>query len=171
MVSQRFTTTNLLKQGTNIVDLLEFADLLGPGGPGLKRERGEESDDDDDSLDLDGDDDDDGSDMDEDEDEDDDDGEDDSEQDRDLGSQMSDQDEGEEADNDDTNGINLDEDDSDVEGRAAADTKPAEAAAPATKYVPPHLRAAQLAEKAQGSKEKALDRQKLERKTQGLLNK
>ena len=46
-----------------------------------------------------------------------------------------------------------------------------EATAAPTKYVPPHMRAAQLAEKAQGSKEKALSKQKLERKVQGLLNK
>lgn len=163
MVSQIYTT---MKKSADLADLLDFADLLGPGGAGLKRGRGEESDDDEDSLDLDGDDDEDGPDLDDDDD--DDDG---SEQDEDVDSEMSDEDE-EEADNDDENdGINLDEDDSDAEGGTSAGTKQAAPAAPATKYVPPHLRAAQLAEKAQGSKEKALDRQKLERKTQGLLNK
>ncbi|WVF70452.1 hypothetical protein IAT40_005242 [Kwoniella sp. CBS 6097] len=40
-----------------------------------------------------------------------------------------------------------------------------------TKYVPPHLRAAQLEEKARGSKEKVEERMRLERKAQGLLNK
>ncbi|WVQ97462.1 hypothetical protein IAU59_004575 [Kwoniella sp. CBS 9459] len=46
----------------------------------------------------------------------------------------------------------------------------ADAPAP-TKYVPPHLRAAQLEEKARGSKEKVEERIRLERKAQGLLNK
>jgi nucleolar MIF4G domain-containing protein 1 len=42
---------------------------------------------------------------------------------------------------------------------------------PAIKYIPPHLRAAQLEEKSRGSKEKIEERLKLERKSQGLLNK
>ncbi|ODN78032.1 hypothetical protein L202_05115 [Cryptococcus amylolentus CBS 6039] len=49
---------------------------------------------------------------------------------------------------------------------AASDDQPAP-----TKYIPPHLRAAQLAEKAKGDKAKIEARLKLERKAQGLLNK
>jgi nucleolar MIF4G domain-containing protein 1 len=61
----------------------------------------------------------------------------------------------------------------DLSENEVTEPKEDEEAAPmaATKYVPPHMRAAQLAEKAQGSKEKALSKQKLERKLQGLLNK
>ncbi|OXG77281.1 MIF4G/MA4 domain-containing protein [Cryptococcus neoformans A2-102-5] len=44
-----------------------------------------------------------------------------------------------------------------------------DASAP-TKYIPPHLRAAQLEEKAKGNKEKAEEKIRLERKAQGLLN-
>lgn len=44
-----------------------------------------------------------------------------------------------------------------------------EAPAP-SKYIPPHLRAAQLEEKAKGNKEKAEEKVRLERKAQGLLN-
>ncbi|KAK4689479.1 nucleolar MIF4G domain-containing protein 1, partial [Tremellales sp. Uapishka_1] len=40
-----------------------------------------------------------------------------------------------------------------------------------TKYLPPHLRAAELEERAKGNKEKIEERIKLERKAQGLLNK
>lgn len=39
-----------------------------------------------------------------------------------------------------------------------------------SKYIPPHLRAAQLEEKAKGNKEKAEEKVRLERKAQGLLN-
>lgn len=39
-----------------------------------------------------------------------------------------------------------------------------------TKYIPPHLRAAQLEEKSKGNKEKAEEKIRLERKAQGLLN-
>lgn len=57
---------------------------------------------------------------------------------------------------------------------AVADT-PAPDAAPeapvAGRYIPPHLRAAALAEKSAGDGAKALERIKLERKAQGLLNK
>jgi len=40
-----------------------------------------------------------------------------------------------------------------------------------SRYVPPHMRAAALEEKAKGDKDKAAQLVKLERKTQGLLNK
>lgn len=40
-----------------------------------------------------------------------------------------------------------------------------------SRYVPPHMRAALLAEKAAGDKEKMEEKRKLERKLQGLLNK
>ncbi len=68
-----------------------------------------------------------------------------------------------------------------AESDAESDSEPApelepqeEAPAPAPapgRYVPPHLRAAQLAEKAAGDGAKAAERAKLERKAQGLLNK
>jgi nucleolar MIF4G domain-containing protein 1 len=53
----------------------------------------------------------------------------------------------------------------------AVDVAVAPAAAEPTKYIPPHLRAAALAEKAAGDAQKIEERRKLERKTQGLLNK
>ncbi|WVQ76970.1 hypothetical protein IAR50_006649 [Cryptococcus sp. DSM 104548] len=58
-----------------------------------------------------------------------------------------------------------------VDSQTLADAAPAseDQLAP-TKYVPPHLRAAQLAEKAKGDKAKMEARMKLERKAQGLLN-
>lgn len=53
-----------------------------------------------------------------------------------------------------------------------ADEAPAPApAAPAGRYIPPHLRAAQLGEKAATDGAKVAERMKLERKAQGLLNK
>ncbi|KLT45053.1 ARM repeat-containing protein [Cutaneotrichosporon oleaginosum] len=64
------------------------------------------------------------------------------------------------------------ESDSGPEPRPEA--KPAQPPTPAPapgRYIPPHLRAAQLAEKAAGDGAKAAERAKLERKAQGLLNK
>ncbi|BEI81480.1 hypothetical protein CcaverHIS002_0206400 [Cutaneotrichosporon cavernicola] len=89
--------------------------------------------------------------------------------------------------------VDLSEDDSENEGAeeewhgiADSDSEPepepkpeiipeepkAETAVPAPgRYVPPHLRAAMLAEKAAGDGARAAERAKLERKAQGLLNK
>lgn len=141
--------------------------MIRPGGQGLKRDRGasddddDDDEDDDDEMDLDG-----LSELD--------------------GSLDLDSDDASEVDEDDNASqddaeVDLSEDDSDrhsdKEGQSDDDadeedgsTQP-EPAQTATKYVPPHMRAAQLAEKAKGSKEKVVERQKLERKTQGLLNK
>jgi nucleolar MIF4G domain-containing protein 1 len=161
----------LLKVSTDKTDLLDFADRIGPGGKGLKRDR-EDDDSENDDLDLD-------LDMSEEETDDDDD-----QEDEDAGSTVDDidpddllDDEPSDLDEADIESegaeINLSEDEAtSVKDDAddADDADEEEAAAP-TKYVPPHMRAAQLAEKAQGSKEKALSKQKLERKVQGLLNK
>jgi nucleolar MIF4G domain-containing protein 1 len=161
----------LLKASTDKTDLLDFADRIGPGGKGLKRDR-EDDDSENDDLDLD-------LDMSEEETDDDDD-----QEDEDAGSTVDDidpddllDDEPSDLDEADIESegaeINLSEDEAtSVKDDAddADDADEEEAAAP-TKYVPPHMRAAQLAEKAQGSKEKALSKQKLERKVQGLLNK
>jgi nucleolar MIF4G domain-containing protein 1 len=145
--------------------------LIGPGGKGLKRDRddSDSEDDEDDDLDLD---------LEHDSDED-------EEEDEDEDSDMYDTDpndldekhgrprepselyDGDDRSDQGDAKIDLSEDEPTEEQE---DEEPAEAAA-ATKYVPPHMRATQLAEKAQGSKEKALGRQKLERKLQGLLNK
>jgi nucleolar MIF4G domain-containing protein 1 len=154
-------------------DLLDFADMIGPGGKGLKRDRADsDEDEDDDDSDEDEDDLDDmdlsvGSEMDAEEDED---------ADTDPDDLIS---EGEPSELDDGIQSSQEEAEIDLSENEVSDSgdleeeeeKEAAAAAAATKYVPPHMRAAQLAEKAQGSKEKALSRQKLERKLQGLLNK
>lgn len=128
--------------------------MIGPGGKGLKRDR-EESDDDEDDEDEDDllaeTDDDGGSDLEADTDE--------SEEGDELDLEL------EEGATDEEEDVTGDIDLSEEEPSAPPDP------APATKYVPPHMRAAQLAEKAQGSKEKNLSTQKLERKLQGLLNK
>jgi nucleolar MIF4G domain-containing protein 1 len=59
-----------------------------------------------------------------------------------------------------------------ISSPSRSDSSPVPASAPTpSKYVPPHLRAALLEEKALGNKQKAEERQKLERKAQGLLNK
>lgn len=163
-------------------DLLDFADVIGPGGRGLRRNASAEaeSDLDGDDLDIDGevtgsdDDDDDEMDLDglvgsEDED-----------------GSVSDADPDDELDVDLSEGSEATDGDGDDGSLASDSNADAELnggkndtngstvptpATPATKYIPPHLRAAQLAEKAQGSKEKTVERQKLERRTQGLLNK
>jgi len=158
------------------VDLLDFADLIGPGGKGLKRDREDEDseeDEDDDDLDLDLDLE---ADSDEEEDEDEEEGLEDSD--------MYDTDpddlaekHGRPREPSELYGGGDDEDEEEAEIDLSedepTDVKDEGDGTPvaATKYVPPHMRAAQLAEKAQGSKEKALSRQKLERKLQGLLNK
>lgn len=154
----------LLKASIDETDLLDFADRIGPGGKGLKRDR-DDGDSEDDDLDLDLDMSEEETDDDEDEDEDADSTVDDVDPDDLLGDEPSDLDE---ADIESEGAeINLSEDEA---TSVKNDEDEGEAAAP-TKYVPPHMRAAQLAEKAQGSKEKALSKQKLERKVQGLLNK
>lgn len=72
-------------------------------------------------------------------------------------------------------GIDSGESDDESEESGGAADLPAETTAAATtaptRYVPPHMRAAQLAEKAAGDSVKAAERVKLERKAQGLLNK
>jgi nucleolar MIF4G domain-containing protein 1 len=144
-------------------DLLDFADMIGPGGKGLKRDRAESDDEDDDDSDEDEDDLDD-IDISEGEDE-----ETDEDADADPDDLIS---EGEPSELDD--GIQSSQEEAEIdlsENEASNPGDLEEIETPATKYVPPHMRAAQLAEKAQGSKEKALSRQKLERKLQGLLNK
>ncbi|KAK6905960.1 hypothetical protein I203_106795 [Kwoniella mangroviensis CBS 8507] len=158
-------------------DLLDFADVVGPGGMGLKRDGEDESDleqddeddddsDDDDRMDLDGLDEDD--DLREDDDEEDDEG---SEVDKDgesnedvnLDGETSEDEPGVEDD------VKQPEDNATNTAASIGDTT-SDAAAP-TKYVPPHLRAAQLEENAKGNKQKAEELIKLERKAQGLLNK
>jgi nucleolar MIF4G domain-containing protein 1 len=156
----------LLKASTDKTDLLDFADRIGPGGKGLKRDREDDASEDDD-LDLD-------LDMSEEETDDDDDQEDEDADstvdDIDPDDLLDDEPSGlDEADNESEGAeINLSEDEA---TSIKNDEDEEETAAAPTKYVPPHMRAAQLAEKAQGSKEKALSKQKLERKVQGLLNK
>jgi nucleolar MIF4G domain-containing protein 1 len=149
-------------------DLLDFADMIGPGGKGLKRDRAESDNDDDEDSDEDEDEDDlDDLDLSEEEGE-----ETDEDADTDPDDLIS---EGEPSELDDGIQSSQEEAEIDLSENEVSDSgdleEEKEAAAPATKYVPPHMRAAQLAEKAQGSKEKALSRQKLERKLQGLLNK
>ena len=164
-------------------DLLDFTDLIGPGGKGLSKEdaldddgfgpgSSDEEEEDDDGLNLDlnlgedseeeeseeDDDEEEGSGTDEEEDEDED-GE----------GESADDDGGSDEEAEEWHGIASSRGSSPAE----ADTAPApvaEAPVP-TKYVPPHLRAAALAEKAAGDKDKIEERRKLERKAQGLLNK
>jgi nucleolar MIF4G domain-containing protein 1 len=154
---------------TNKSDLLDFADMIGPGGKGLKRDR-EDDGEDEDGLDFDDEDEDDfGLGMDsEDEDEEED------EEDGDSDLHDTDPDDLSDAQLTDSafdDGEEIDLSENDESKPSAKEIEATETPKPATKYVPPHMRAAQLAEKAQGSKEKALSRQKLERKLQGLLNK
>jgi len=162
-------------------DILDFADIIGPGGKGLVA--GEESDDN--GFDL--------SDLDDEEEEGSEEGSEDpygledgasgdepSEDESDVGEEQEGDTEGEddEAEESETpsdpDGVDLlDEEESwngiqDEDSTAAA---PAPSAAEPTKYIPPHLRAAALAEKAAGDAQKIEERRKLERKTQGLLNK
>lgn len=64
-----------------------------------------------------------------------------------------------------------DEPDSGAELKKAEELATSAPAAPTGRYVPPHLRAAQLGEKAATDGAKVAERIKLERKAQGLLNK
>ncbi|KAL7419240.1 suppressor of glycerol defect [Cryptotrichosporon argae] len=153
-------------------DLLDFADVIGPGGKGLggkdhgdeegaawSAEDGEDFDEEDGAFKED----DDGLSGDEDEGEDEDDNED-----------------SEDDDCDDVPNAAASGDDGMDATRAAdhIDAEPAPAVAAAGpaepapgKYVPPHVRAAQLAAKADADSVKAAERVKLERRAQGLLNK
>ncbi|WWC66159.1 uncharacterized protein I206_100060 [Kwoniella pini CBS 10737] len=160
-------------------DLLDFADVVGPGGSGLKRDgldeeidedededededqdgEGGEDDSDDDMMDLDGLDDLEGLGED-DEEGDGPEGEDDAETDLEEPNAATD------LANKDTEQDNLIHDETGT--KSAIETT--NIAGP-SKYIPPHLRAAQLEENARGNKEKAEERIKLERKAQGLLNK
>ena len=136
-------------------DILDFADIIGPGGSGLQ---GEEDD-------L-------GSSEEEDFDESD------EEEDDEVAS-------GDDV-SDDASGADDEEDDaadaSDGHSMANGDleeqvppttieTSATESAVPPQKYIPPHMRAAALAEKAAGDVKKVEERRKLDRKVQGCLNK
>lgn len=169
-------------------DLLDFADIIGPGGSGLKQDMEEAESDDEDEMngdDVDGEDEDD--DMDEDD---------------------SDEEEGSiDLSEDDDEDIEDDEDQEVEAGSATGDgandrpratsktgaaresetvietaevpilidcvefTDMQSAGTEPSRYIPPHLRAAALAEKSQENKAKSLNHVKLERKAQGLLNK
>ena len=168
VLTVRFFLRLSRKCPAHIIDLLDFADLIGPGGKGLKRDRADSDEDD-------------GEDSDEDDLNDIDLSEGEASDEEDIGDSEADTDpddlisEGEPSELLEEDESSQGEAEIDLSENEASETEPQqeeeEAAAPATKYVPPHMRAAQLAEKAQGSKEKALSRQKLERKLQGLLNK
>ncbi|WVR06094.1 hypothetical protein IAU60_003122 [Kwoniella sp. DSM 27419] len=176
-------------------DILDFADLLGPGGKGLKPSDLDDDGQDEDMFNLDETDDDlEGSDE-----------EDDGSATGDVSSAGeeeepwegivsdgggSDGDGGEEGADSDGSSVAADEA---LNGDVDSDSASSKASTPAgqteeaitastpalessiasapTKYVPPHMRAAQLEEKAKGSKEKTEERIRLERKAQGLLNK
>lgn len=145
-------------------DLLGFADTIGPGGQGLQQDGIEDSDDE--SLNNESDDEDD------------------------IGSE----DDGEPSESDEdrddiespTAGRNaapsLSPDITDLESESwrgnSTENKFSSSTIPASdptssgnKYVPPHMRAAMLEEKAKGDRNKAAELGKLERKAQGLLNK
>ncbi|WVQ82506.1 hypothetical protein IAT38_004635 [Cryptococcus sp. DSM 104549] len=156
-------------------DLLDFVDNVGKNGKGLDRTAYEDESDDEEVFGGFGD-------SEDEEEEDDDDEEEEQDEEEEDG-----EDEGE-KDEEDANEIDRNEDES-VDGDSSqpgddsppsafpaepTDTLAASAAtdAPApTKYVPPHLRAAQLEENAKGNKQKAEELVRLERKAQGLLNK
>ncbi|WVW82576.1 hypothetical protein I302_104587 [Kwoniella bestiolae CBS 10118] len=155
-------------------DLLDFADVVGPGGMGLKRDQeeseldGEEDDEsDEDMMDLDG--------LDEESDL----GEGTEEDEEDEEEESEDDDDDEQKDSGHDDQISEIDRDEEVDEKQTSDVKdldlqpteiPTNPSAP-TKYVPPHLRAAQLEESAKGNKQKAEEMIKLERKAQGLLNK
>jgi len=146
-----------------MVDILDFADIIGPGGKGLE---GEDND-----LDL--------------------------SEDDDFGLSEASTDEDESLDgsgsdaetaggDEEAEGTEDDEDAEDDENAEDVDVKnerddvvlpaPNSVATPATsdppqKYIPPHMRAAALAEKAAGDVKKVEERRKLDRKVQGCLNK
>ncbi|ORY29367.1 hypothetical protein BCR39DRAFT_532516 [Naematelia encephala] len=155
-------------------DLLDFADIIGPGGQGLNG-KDLEPDDSDGATQLDEDELDDASSEDPSE-----------EEDASTG-------EGSEAESDpeeeDTEEHFGDDDDADSAGEDGeglqentettkipspnGDVRAEQTGGPSssTAYVPPHLRAAELADKAKGDKVKEQDRIRLERRAQGLLNK
>nr|XP_018267412.1 MIF4G/MA4 domain-containing protein [Kwoniella dejecticola CBS 10117]OBR89570.1 MIF4G/MA4 domain-containing protein [Kwoniella dejecticola CBS 10117] len=172
-------------------DLLDLADVLGPGGSGLKRDSLNEEDDieEDDENDADAD-----EEFEESDSEGDDDamdlvgldelsdlGEEDEEDEQDEREYISAEEDVEGEDDHPGAEIDLDEPISEdqASGSGQRDSPQTTTAPPAdtansagpSKYVPPHLRAAQLEENARGNKEKAEERIKLERKSQGLLNK
>ena len=77
-----------------------------------------------------------------------------------------------EADSEDDSNLMEEEEWKGIDGDVNAEQSTADdAPVEPTKYIPPHLRAAALAEKAAGDEKKAEERRKLERKAQGLLNK
>lgn len=171
----------LYRANADDTDILDFADIIGPGGKGLVA--GEESDDN--GFDL--------SDLDEEEDDDSEDGSEDpygledgtsgdeqSGDESDAGEEQGEDTEGEDTEAEgsekysDPDGIDLLDDEESWNGIQDEDPMPAgpvPSAAEPTKYIPPHLRAAALADKAAGDAQKIEERRKLERKTQGLLNK
>lgn len=123
--------------------LLDFADIIGPGGKGLDLDQSEDE----------------GS------------GDDDVEEEQ---SGLSDEAEGEEDDDDDDEDEEENVSEADQPERnqiiEPVDVSEVKGEAP-TKYIPPSLRAAQIAEKSNGDASKVAEKLKLERKTQGLLNK
>ena len=175
------TVTILYCAEANDTDILDFADIIGPGGKGLVA--GEESDDN--GFDL--------SDLDEEEEDDSEDGSEDpygledgtsgdeqSGDESDAGEEQGGDTEGEDTEaegsenSSDPDGVHLlDEEEpwKGIQDETPTAAAPAPAAAEPTKYIPPHLRAAALAEKAAGDAQKIEERRKLERKAQGLLNK
>lgn len=136
-------------------DILDFADIIGPGGSGLQGEEDDlglseeedfdESDEEDDDEVASGDDVSDDA----------------------LGS-----DDEEEDAADVSDGHSMAEDDLEKQDApTTSETSGTESAAPPQKYIPPHMRAAALAEKAAGDVKKVEERRKLDRKVQGCLNK
>jgi nucleolar MIF4G domain-containing protein 1 len=155
------------------VDLLDFADVIGPGGPGLKKDVDIEGDGDigenlsDDDVDEDSDALGAEADLQEDSEEDSEEDHDDEEEEVDVNDEDS---------NSGEDGLEETEEESELQRPSLinAPTRPdtsESVGAPASRYIPPQLRAAQLTEKANGDKAKAEERIKLERKAQGLLNK
>jgi nucleolar MIF4G domain-containing protein 1 len=149
-----------------IQDLLDFADIIGPGGKGLNQdESGDEEDEEEEEeegsdFDLSG------SDID-------DSGEDDEpESDGDGDEDESDEDEASAEEGDGDEDEDTDGEDKDRKEDIGTEATPAPIAETApTKYIPPSLRAAQLAEKSKGDASKVAEKLKLDRKVQGLLNK
>ncbi|KAK8866155.1 hypothetical protein IAR55_001306 [Kwoniella newhampshirensis] len=156
-------------------ELLDFADVIGPGGEGLKGKSGEEESEEDEDI-LDSEDESMEGDLSDEQDLDDDESEDDSESDGSDGEgelhSYDDEDmveENRDRENVDQDGKN--DDNNNDEDRSAVILNLTAEAIASTKYVPPHLRAAQLEERARGNKAKTEERIRLERKAQGLLNK
>ncbi|KAK1925706.1 osmoregulation-related protein [Papiliotrema laurentii] len=167
-------------------DILEFADIIGPGGKGLSKEDRV----DDDDFDFGSEDDEASGDelsFGEQSDEETDGGEGGEDADGSIGSSEDDEDLGDDSASEGRNESEERSDDGEeTDGEAeewagiddsiprspSSEDAPAQAAlAEPAKHIPPHLRAAALAEKAAGDEKKAEERRKLERKTQGLLNK